>query len=234
MKVFWRRFLKTLIIITSILGVVFLFLIILALTPAPFYMHYKLGIDPNKSEEAFFPDRIVMLGGGGMPSEDNLMRLYYTAEFANYYQVPVTILHPEDSVVQAKMMKELSSKGLNSDSILFFTKGTNTRAQILSLKDSLPEYLDCNLLIVTSPDHLTRAIKCFNKLDFKQIRGQAAFAAVINFDLSLEEKELLGNKYIPEVSNVQIRYTFWNYLKLETACFREYFALAYYKAKRWI
>ncbi|MDR2083567.1 MAG: YdcF family protein [Bacteroidales bacterium] len=221
-------------IISSVFGVLFLIFLILGLTPAPFYMHYALGTDPNKSEEIFVPEYIVMLGGGSMPSEDNLMRLYYTAEYANYYRVPVIILHPEDSISQTRMAEELIMKGINADSILFFTEGTNTRAQILSLKNEYSQLTSDNLLIITSPEHLTRTVKCFNKLDFTNVRGEAAFAAVINFNLSLEDQDLLGSRYIPKVNNTNIRYTFWNYLKLEITCYREYFALIYYKLKGWI
>lgn len=69
-------------ITSSIFGIIFIVFLILALTPAPFYMHYALGTDPNKSKADFTPEYILMLGG--MPSEDNLMRLYYVAEYANY------------------------------------------------------------------------------------------------------------------------------------------------------
>ncbi|MDL2239266.1 YdcF family protein [Bacteroidales bacterium OttesenSCG-928-K03] len=228
-----RKVSKICLITSSVIGIIFIVLSLLALTPAPFYMHYSLGTDPNKSEEKFTPEYIIMLGGGGMPSADNLMRLYYTAEYSEYFKAPIIILHPEDSVCQSQMRKELISKRISNDSIFFLTEGTNTRAQVLNLKNTCPELINDKLLIITSPEHLTRTIKCFNKLGFQEVRGQSAFEAVINFKLSLEDQELLGNKYIPEINNTNIRYTFWNYLKLEITCFREYIALAYYKLKGW-
>lgn len=234
MKKFRKKVSDICLIIGSIFCGIFLIFLILALTPAPFYMHYALGTDPNKSEKNFTPEYIVMLGGGSMPSGDNLMRLYYVAEYANYFHIPVIILHPKDSVSQLKMKGELMAKGVSGDSVYFFTKGTNTRAQILNLKNEHPEMINNKLLIITSPEHLTRTIKCFNKLDFQQVRGEGAFDAAIHFDLSLRDQKLLGNEYIPEIENTNIRYTFWNYLKLEITCFREYFALAYYKLKGWI
>ncbi|MDR2010795.1 MAG: YdcF family protein [Bacteroidales bacterium] len=215
-------------------GCIFFIMLMLALTPAPFYMHRSLGTDPNKTEEIFIPEYIIMLGGGGMPSENNLMRLYYTSQYSDYYQVPVIILHPEDSVGQVKMLGELTGRGINPENILFSTGGANTHSQVISLKKHMPELSDKKLLIITSPEHLRRSVKCFNKSGFSYVHGAGAFDAEINFSLSLDNQELAGNKYIPEINNTKIRYTFWNYLKLEIVCLREYFAIFYYKLKGWI
>jgi uncharacterized SAM-binding protein YcdF (DUF218 family) len=90
------------------LGAIFLILNILALTPAPFYMHRSLGEDSAwKSDSAanFRPDYVVMFGGAGMPSGSNLIRLYYAAEFARNLHTPVVLVHPPDSVCQAEMTK---------------------------------------------------------------------------------------------------------------------------------
>ena len=48
------------------------------------------------------------------------------------------------------------------------------------------------------------------------------------------KRKLGGNEAIPSIESVKMRYTFFNYLKLEITCAREYFALAYYKIKGWI
>ena len=40
---------------------------------------------------------------------------------------------------------------------------------------------------------------------------------------------------MPDISgNPDLRYTFWNYLKLEITCLREYVAIAYYWMNDWI
>ncbi len=226
--------LKILKIISVSMGCLFLILLLLALTPVPFYMHYSLGTDPNESEQAFSPDYIIMLGGAGMPSKDNLMRLFYTAEFANKFHADVIVLHPEDSLCHTLMQRELISKGVDSNKITFIDRGTNTYLQLLHLKEQRPELINRSLLVVTSPEHLTRAIKCFNKTGFASVRGKATFEAVIDFDLSFKKEKLGGNKYVPSVESTSLRYTFWNYLKLEIDCFREYAALFYYKLKNWI
>jgi len=167
-----KQAVKILKITATILGCIFFILLILALTPAPFYMHYALGTDPNKSDEEFTPEYVIMLGGGGMPSEDNLMRLYYTGQFANYFQTPVIIIHPDDSTSQDKMSQLLATYGITKDSITFLTEGANTRSQVLCLQERLPELINKKNLIITSPSHLTRSVKCFNKLGFTQIRGR--------------------------------------------------------------
>lgn len=215
-------------------GCVFFIILLLAFTPAPFYMHYSLGTDPNRTNESFVPEYVIMLGGAGMPSQSNLIRLFYTAEFANEFQIPIFILHPKDSLCQEYMKHELVLKGVCPNNISFVTEGSNTRSQVLQIKEKTPELLEKKLLIITSPEHLTRTVKCFNKAGFTNVRGQGAFEATVDFDLSLKDKKLDGNEFIPNVENTNMRYTFWNYLKLEIDCYREYVALLYYKLKGWI
>lgn len=227
---------KTLLKIAKILlltlGSLSLVVLVCALTPAPFYMHYALGDDPV--ETPFEPDRIVMFGGAGMPSESNLIRLYYAAECAQRYEIPVILVHPEDSLCQAAMKRELVRDGVSDDHIFFMTRGTNTRSQVLELKKAYPETVDANLLIITSPEHVRRTVKCLRKAGFTHVKGLAAREATVDFDLSLKAQDLKGNEAIPSVESTNIRYTFWNYLQLEILCFREYAALAYYRIKGWI
>jgi len=94
--------------------------------------------------------------------------------------------------------------------------------------------IDAKILLISSPYHINRAIKCFNKAGFTNIHAQSAFEEAIKLNLSVKKRDLKGNKYIPEVNNTNARYTFWNYLKLEIICFREYTALFYYWLKNWI
>ncbi len=218
-------------------GIILLLINILALTPLPFYMHRSLGEDAsweNDSTTQFTPDYIIMFGGAGMPSESNLIRLYYTAEIAGKLQKPIILVHPEDSVCQAEMTKYLVNNGISSDSIMYMTGGSNTRSQSLSLVDSFPDIISANCLIITAPEHLSRTLKCLRKCGLQNIRGIGAFENTVDFDLSLDKQALKGNKYIPDVESTNLRYTFWNYLKLEIICIREYLATAYYWLKDWI
>lgn len=226
---------KIIIWIFASLGGIFALLLVLALTSVPFYMHYNLGKDPNHeydTVQAFEPQHVIMMGGAGMPSASNLMRLYYTAGLAKNYDCPVTIALPYDSACHAEMDKYLVSQGVTM--IIHDTIGTNTRSQVLGLAENNPELLTTKIVVVTSPEHLKRTIKCFNKAGFQQVRGMAAYEGTVDFNLSIKKQKLKGNEDIPSVESTKLRYTFWNYLKLEIDTFREYFALFYYKIKGWI
>lgn len=223
---------KTIKVIFFTLGILFILMIALAFTSAPFYMHYRLGQNPNDNVALSHPKQVVMFGGAGMPSEDNLMRLYHTAALARHFEVPVLLVHPEDSLCQAEMTRLLRQGGI--DSILYMTDGANTRSQALELMAQYPELAKEQLIVVTSPEHVRRTIKCLNKVGFQNVIGKAAYPATVDFNLSLKKQKLGGNEAIPSVESVTMRYTFFNYLKLEITCFREYCALAYYRIKGWI
>ena len=214
------------------LGILFSVAIVLAFTSVPFYSYFRLGQHPAKDAFLSHPTHVVMFGGAGMPSEDNLMRLYHTAALARHFEIPVLLVHPEDAICQAEMTRLLHQGGV--DSIRYMTQGSNTRSQILELMSAYPELVGEQILIVTSPEHVRRTVKCLNKAGFQQAIGVAAYPATVDFDLSLKKQELGGNEAIPSVESVKMRYTFFNYLKLEITCVREYFALAYYRIKGWI
>ena len=226
-KKFFKRFFV-------VLGVIFTLFLILALTPAPFYMHHNLGHDPNQDTTYIFePQHVIMMGGAGMPSAGNLMRLYCTAGLSTTYECPVTIALPYDSTCHAEMDKYLVNQGVTKE-IIHDTIGTNTRSQVLGLAENYPELLTARIIVVTSPEHLRRTVKCFNKAGFQQVRGMAAYEGTVDFNLSLKKQRLKGREEIPNIESTNMRYTFWNYLKLEIDTFREYFALFYYKIKGWI
>ena len=231
-----KRFFRITMGLLAALGMLFFIMIVLALTPAPFYMHYALGNDPYEKPEttAFEPDYVVMFGGAGMPSESNLMRLYYTGSLARHFCIPVIIVHPEDSTCQREMKRLLVQDSVPETDILFMTEGANTRSQVLALEKAYPNFIGCNLLVVTSPENMRRTVKCLHKVGFEHVKGMSAREATVDFDLSLKKQELKGNEAIPSVESTNVRYTFWNYFQLEIVCFREYVALAYYKVKGWI
>ena len=227
-----KRLTKSIIITFFVFGILFFTMLVLAFTSAPFYMHYRLGQDPNDDVEVSNPQLVMMFGGAGMPSEDNLMRLYHTAALARHFDVPVLLVHPEDSLCQAEMTRLLRQGDI--DSILYMTEGANTRSQAVELMNAYPELSEKELIVVTSPEHVRRTVKCLNKVGFRNTIGKAAYPATVDFDLSLKKQKLGGNEAIPSVESVKMRYTFFNYLKLEITCLREYCALAYYKIKGWI
>ena len=215
-----------------VLGILFFVMLALAFTSAPFYAYYHLGQNPNENDTPMQPQHVVMFGGAGMPSEDNLIRLYHTAALARHFDVPVILVHPEDSLCQAEMTRLLRQDGV--DNILYMKEGSNTRSQALGLMTAYPELAEETFLAVTSPEHVRRTVKCLNKAGFANVIGKAAYPATVDFDLSLKKQKLGGNKAIPSVESVKMRYTFFNYLKLEITCVREYLALGYYRIKGWI
>ena len=219
-----KRLTKSIIITFFVFGILFFTMLVLAFTSAPFYMHYRLGQDPNDDVEVSNPQLVMMFGGAGMPSEDNLMRLYHTAALARHFDVPVLLVHPEDSLSQAEMTRLLRQGDI--DSILYMTEGANTRSQAVELMNAYPELSEKELIVVTSPEHVRRTVKCLNKVGFRNTIGKAAYPATVDFDLSLKKQKLGGNEAIPSVESVKMRYTFFNYLKLEITCLREYCALA--------
>ena len=228
MKHLW----KSIKILFFILGFVFVVILVLAFTSAPFYMYYNLGKSPNQNGDLKTPQMVMMFGGAGMPSEDNLMRLYHTAALARHYDVPVLLIHPKDSLCQAEMTRLLHQGGV--DKVAYMTSGSNTRSQCMELKETHPQLIEKQLLVVTSPEHVRRTVKSLNKVGFSNVVGVAAYPATVDFDLSLKKQKLGGNNAVPSVENVKMRYTFFNYLKLEITCIREYLALGYYRIKGWI
>ena len=228
MKHLW----KSIKILFFILGFVFVVMLVLAFTSAPFYMYYNLGKSPNQNGDLKTPQMVMMFGGAGMPSEDNLMRLYHTAALARHYDVPVLLIHPKDSLCQAEMTRLLHQGGV--DKVAYMTSGSNTRSQCMELKETHPQLIDKQLLVVTSPEHIRRTVKSLNKVGFSNVVGVAAYPATVDFDLSLKKQKLGGNNAVPSVESVKMRYTFFNYLKLEITCIREYLALGYYRIKGWI
>lgn len=89
--------------------------------------------------------------------------------------------------------------------------------------------------MVSSPEHVYRSLLTFRKLGFSGITGAPAFEQALFSDLAYQHLSIGGKTYLPDVSTqTDLRYTLWNYLKLEITCLREYLALVYYKWNDWI
>ena len=69
-----------------------------------------------------------------MPSEGNLIRLYYVSELSKKYpQAKILIVHPEEDDVISDMITELVIRDIDSTKIETEKAGTNTRSQALSI-----------------------------------------------------------------------------------------------------
>lgn len=242
------------------MGVIFTLSVVLAFTSAPFWMWYGLSV--SKAGVNRPPDYIVVLGGGGMPSESGLMRCWYAAKTANYFtRAKVIIALPGDvndslsSIIGMK--KEILIRGIESRRIILEDSGTNTRAQALNIlkgitnieqrmsnnesnrhsifNPSILQSFSPSVLIVTSPEHLRRAVLTFKKAGFQKVDGLPAFEEAIESDITFKGKRLGGRLWVPDIGNsITLRYQFWTQLHYEELLLRELLALAYYKVKGWI
>ena len=219
-------------------GLVFLILCILAFTTIPFHLYYRLATYslPGKLP----PKAIVMLSGAGIPSENGLIRAYFTAALADKYpEATVIIAAPGDTSDAMsdpmQIFNELTIRGVNPKQIIFESGGKNTRGQAMNLiSESGKDFANSNIVLVTSPEHVTRAVKTFRRAGFAWVSALPAFESSLSEDLTFDDRDLKGNKLIPPIGgNMQFRYQFWNHLKYEILVIREYFALAFYKIKGW-
>lgn len=207
---------------------------IIAFTSLPYDLHHWLG--GNNSNTNFSPNKILVLGGGGMPSESNLIRLYYAVKYSERFpDAKIIVAHPIDTLVAKKMRTYLIENGIDSLNISLMLKGTNTREQAMEFINFQPGVENGNLAIITSPENMYRTLSVFKKLNYKNIEGISAYENAMFVDLKYSHKKLGGKLLIPDVSeNLGLRYNFWNYFKLEITCLRELTAIFYYKINGWI
>ena len=218
-------------------GIFFVICLITAFTEKPYWGYHWLGT--SKSELKWKPGTIVMLGGGGIPSESNLMRSWYVSHaYKSFPEANVLIAMPGDTSdtlgTPQRMKDELIIRGIPFEKIYFEAEGKNTRAQALNCLSKLG--MEHPVLIITSPDHMRRAVLCFKKVGFEKVNALPAFENAVEADLKFDDDALGGNKtLLPDVGkSISIRYQFWNHLKYEILIAREITALAYYKLRRWI
>jgi uncharacterized SAM-binding protein YcdF (DUF218 family) len=132
------------------------------------------------------------------------------------------------------MKNELILRGVNPAKIVFEYDGTNTRAQALNCKNLVK--MQTPVLLITSPEHMRRAVLCFRKAGFEKVNGLPAFENALEADLKFEDDKLGGNKTLmPDVGeSINVRYQLWNHLNYEILIAREIVALAYYRLRGWI
>jgi uncharacterized SAM-binding protein YcdF (DUF218 family) len=231
------HFLRILRIFFIAAGIFFLIMIILAFTTLPFWGIHWLGT--SKTELKGEPGTIILLGGGGMPSESNLMRSWFTEKAARSFpSARVLIAMPGDTSNKQStprmVEEELLLRGLEGNRIMFENRGTNTRAQAIYCRELLN--VSEAVLLVTSPEHTRRAVLCFQKMGFHRVYALPAFEHAAEADLTYRDKDLGGRKTItPDVGeSTSVRYQVWNHLKYEIIFARELVATVYYKLRGWI
>jgi uncharacterized SAM-binding protein YcdF (DUF218 family) len=219
----------------ALLGTILLLALILSFTSYPYWAYYWLGV--HNANERGNPNVIVLLGGGGMPSPDGLMRAYYTARNAiEFPSATIYIAMPHDTALgnespEYLLAHELVLRGIDSSRIHYESVGNTTHSQSVNLSKIIGNYFSDTLIlrIITSPEHMFRSVATFRKAGFKNVGGMAAFEEAIS------ENSLMGNQNKRLKSErLNLRYNMWNYLKYEISVVREYFAIAYYKIRGWI
>ncbi|WP_340112860.1 YdcF family protein [Maribellus mangrovi] len=220
-----------------IVGMFFTICVLIAFTTWPYWGYHWLGT--SKSELQWKPKYIVLMGGGGMPSQSNLMRSWHTANaYQSFPDSKIIIAMPGDAAdsrsTPRKMEEELILRGIDPSSIILETKGTNTRSQALNCA-GLVNY-KTPILLVTSPEHMRRAVLCFQKVGFEKVNALPAFENAAEADFTFHDDELGGNTVlVPDVGkSMNMRYQVWNHLKYEILFVREMLALSYYKLRGWI
>jgi uncharacterized SAM-binding protein YcdF (DUF218 family) len=220
-------------------GSIFLLLCILALSRIPFNAYYSLGT--GNSEISKPPATIILLSGTGIPSEGGLLRAYYTARLAKGNPLASIVISMPGDLADSMgapqlTAKELYIRGISEDRIRFENLGRNTREQAQKLAaGKTTAQLNLPVTLVTSPEHMRRAVLTFRKCGFTTVSGSPTFEFSLKTDLTFKDSDLKGNKYVPPIgNNMQVRYQFWSHLKLEVLVIREYLGLAYYKLRGWI
>lgn len=231
------RFLRKLLLGLLAAGGVFFFgVVALSFTTVPWRIYRGLAHDPCSLSGP--PDYIVVLGGGGIPSESGLMRTYRAAEWARQFPsarvvaaLPGDEANPDSSL--CRMVRELVLRGVARERIQTEPRGQNTREQALRVRAMLPG--DPSLLLVTSPPHMRRALLTFRKAGFTKVAGAAAF----NESAEMTSGGVTGGPgetgWLARAGeSVVLRYDFWNRLGYLGQSAREYAALAYYWLRGWI
>lgn len=228
---------RTLKITMITMGIITTIMIILSFTDQPYWAYYWLGTHNSELQEE--PEYIVVMGAGGMPSPQGLMRCYYAAGAAKLFPDTKLIIalptlkeyfyvsHPYN------MFIEISRRGIDSTRFIFEIKGTNTFEQAREIAGMIDRKDTTDLLIITSPDHMLRSVLTFKKFGFREVGGIPSFEDTMDEDLLLTEEERRQLIKSPD-RNITLRYNMWNYLKYEISVIREMFALAYYKIRGWI
>lgn len=216
----------------------FIAMVALAFTGLPWRAYDDLGNGGPALATA--PDYIVILGGGGIPSESGLMRTFYGAEAARSFpKARVVIACPGDTTktnsTVGLMREELVMRGVARQRVLFEDKGRHTHEQavncfkLLRAAERQPA-----VLLVTSPEHMKRSLLSFQKAGFTNVSGSAAQAVSVEADLRFTADGAKANP-VPDVGqSLMIRYQFWNNIGIEARVLREWAALAYYRAQGWI
>lgn len=216
----------------------FIAMIAFAFTGLPWKAYDDLGDGGPALAEP--PEFIVILGGGGIPSESGLMRTFYGAQAAREFpKARVVIACPGETTktnsTVGLMREELVMRGVARQRVIFEDKGRHTREQAMNCFKLLRAgERQPAVLLVTSPEHMKRSLLSFRKAGFANVSGSSAQSASVDAELRFKTEELKTDK-LPDVGqSLMARYQFWNNIVVETKVLREWSALTYYALLGWI
>lgn len=219
-------------------GLVFLTILALCFTPYPWRAYAWLARDGHVLITS--PDVLVLMGGGGIPSESGLMRSYVLAQMARKYpNAMVAVAMPDTNDVSCiRMREELMLRGIKPERMVWEDQGRNTREQALRLHDLLyGDGLEPAVLVITSPNHVKRALLTFRKAGFHDVAGLAEFGESLTADMHYEREDMGGKPAVPlpDIGRAYtLRYAFWNNLQYQMRTVQELAGLAYYRVMGWI
>lgn len=220
-----------------IAGISFILMIVLSFTDYPYMTYHWLGT--HNSEIVETPDYIIVMGAGGMPGPEGLMRCHFAAKAAKQFskaKVIVALPSEENNFEESdtyRMFLEINLRGIDEQRFLFEIEGTNTYFQAKEIFKMLRAKSNKKILIVSSPEHMHRCILTFKKCGFDSVSGLSSFENSYNEDLLLTKDE--RSKKIQDMNrNISLRYNMWNYLKYEIDITREFIAIGWYKLNGYI
>lgn len=186
------------------------------------------------------PDVLVMMGGGGIPSESGLMRSWKAAEAARLFtNALVVIAMPDDGTETPTygIGHELVLRGVDPARLRREPTGRNTREQavaVFAMFQPAPER-PLTLGLVTSPEHMKRTWLTFRKAGFDHLVALPSWPEAIKVDMRYDEAELGAPSLGGLVGgNDFLKYKIWDNIGLMMRCTRETIAIWYYRAMGWI
>lgn len=233
-----RRFMRGIKLFVFVCGVLLLCITGAAFTALPWKWYGWLA-EPTPNEFGA-PDYIVMMGGGGIPSESGLTRAWKTAEVARLFTnatVIVAMPAEEELPLERMVEHELAIHGISMNRIVREPNGRNTREQALEVYKLLEEEMggaDLTIGLVSSPEHMRRVWASFKSVGFKRLNVYPSWAEEIEADLDYEGAGSGGDAFLRKVGiRAMIRYRIWDNLIIMGKCNRETFALMYYQLLGW-
>lgn len=239
MQRWWRAIGRVSRMLLQAVGALALALFLFAALGGPWPILRWLGTDPRPL--AGEPDYIVMMGGGGIPSESGLMRAFRTAELASLFpRAKVVVAMPfepgEGPGDVGGVARELMLRGVARDRLMQEGQGRHTREQAVRVREMLVgSREEPVVLVVTSPDHLRRSLLAFRKAGFARVHGSSVFSQALRADLAYGADSAGEPDVVPALGrSLLLRYRLWDNLELEARLLRELAALLYYRAHGWI